>query len=181
MKKRLLELIGVFGRLGLIAFGGPAAHVGMMEREVVSKRRWMTKPELLDAIAIGQFTPGPVLSTATFIGYQIGGWSGAALATVGIFLPSFLFVWLLNPLIPRLRSSKVSGGFLDGVNMGAVAIMLAVGFDLSKALLTDVPSWTIATLAVLASLLFKKIPTPVLVVGGAIAGYLFHLLGQTAG
>src|SRR3546814_13876402 len=83
-------------------------------------------PALLDAIAIGQFTPGPVLSTATFIGYQIGGWTGAVAATAGIFLPSFFFVMLLTPLVPRLRKSKLLSGFLDGVNIGAVGVMIAV-------------------------------------------------------
>jgi chromate transporter len=128
----------------------------------------------LDAIAIGQFTPGPVLSTATFIGYLIAGTPGAAVATLGIFLPSFLFVLILNPLIPRLRQMAATAAFLDAVNVAAVALMAAVTIELGRETLVNWQAWVIAGLAAL--LTFRlKLNSAWLVVGGALLGYLLTL------
>ena len=137
---------------------------------------WLTRPELLDAIAAGQFTPGPVLSTATFIGYQLAGWKGALTATAGIFLPSFIFVMILNPLVPKLRSSKILSAFLDSVNSAAVAVMAAVLILMAK---DSIINWHAIVIAVL-SLFFtfgpKKLNAMWIVGGGAIIGYILHLL-----
>src|SRR5205085_3101396 len=93
---------------------------------------WITDRQLLDAVAVGQFTPGPVFTTATFVGYLTGGWPGAAAATVGIFLPSFVFVAAVNPLVPRLRRSPWMGALLDGVNAAALGLMAAVPWELGR-------------------------------------------------
>ena len=119
-------LFWTFLKVGAILFGSGYVLIAYLDAELVERLGWLTKPELLDAVAMGQFTPGPVLSTGSFIGYYLHGYKGALMATAGIFLPSFLFVWLLNPLIPKLRSSKMASAFLDAVNVGAVGVMIAV-------------------------------------------------------
>jgi len=102
-------------KMGCLAFGGPSAHIAMLEDEVVERHGWLSSQQLIDAIAVGQMTPGPVLSTATFIGYLLLGVPGAAVSTVAIFLPSCLFVGLLNPIVPRLRRRPWTAAFLDAV------------------------------------------------------------------
>jgi len=132
--------------------------------------------QLLDAVAVGQFTPGPVLSTATFIGWQMDGPWGALAATVGIFLPSFLFVALLNPLIPRMRKSKVLSAFLDAVNIAAIAVILAVCIEMGRAALTDWKTMLLALLSLGALLVFKKMNSVLVVLGGAALGYVLTLV-----
>ena len=124
-------------------YGSGYVLVAFMEGDLVGSYGWLTRAELLDAIAIGQLTPGPVLSTATFVGYLIAGLPGAVVATFAIFLPSFLFVWILAPILPRLRDSKWTAGFLDAVNVSALGLMAAVMIALSGAVLTDWKSWLI--------------------------------------
>ena len=143
----------------------------------------VSRQELLDAIAIGQFTPGPVLSTATFIGYQIAGIAGALLATLGIFLPSFLFVLIINPIVPRLRKSKIMSMFLDAVNVSALAVMFVVAIKLAVDVMIDLPSghlnWKTILIFVMSStafLSFKKINSAYIVLGGAAIGYLLYLI-----
>lgn len=160
----------LFLKLGSVLFGSGYVLIAYMDAELV-QRGLLSSAELLDAVAIGQITPGPVLSTATFVGYQIGGVSGAIAATAGIFLPSFLFVLLLNPLIPKLRNSTLATGFLDAVNVGAVAVMVVVVIHLSGEVLTDWKSVFIATFSVL--LMFHPRTGPVHVVcAGALAGIM---------
>lgn len=131
---------------------------------------WLTQQELLDAIAIGQFTPGPVLTAATFIGYVLAGVPGAAVATLGIFAPSFVFVLLTNPLISRLRQSAVAGAFLDAVNASAVGLMAAITVEFGRSTLTDWGAWLIALTS--AAVLFRyKINSAWLVLGGAVIGW----------
>src|SRR5690606_26832429 len=142
----------------------------------VEKLGWLTKSQLLDAIAIGQFTPGPVLSTATFVGYQINGFWGAIAATSGIFLPSFFFVLLLNPIVPTLRKSRLAAGFLDAVNIAAVGVMVAVTFRLGEDILIDWRMWAIAILRIFITFFFKKISALWIVLGGALLGYLLYLI-----
>lgn len=170
------KLFLVFLKVGAVLFGSGYVLVAYLDAELVEKLGWLSKSELLDAIAIGQFTPGPVLSTATFVGYQLDGWQGALLATLGIFLPSFFFVLLLNPLVPRLRKSKMAASFLDAVNIGAVAVMLGVTYRLAEEIMVDWKAWLIALLAVAVVFGLKKTNPIYLVLGGAILGYALGFL-----
>lgn len=177
--EKLWALFLSFLKIGAILFGSGYLLVAYLEGELVEKLGWLTQQQLLDAIAAGQFTPGPVLTTATFIGYQIGGWSGAALATLGIFLPSFCFVALLNPLIPRLRNSVWSAAFLDAVNISAVGIMLAVLMQMGYQTLFVPVDWkAIVVLLVSAAFFFgqKRFGSMMTVVLGIVLGYGLYLL-----
>ncbi|MEH1852393.1 MAG: chromate efflux transporter [Nostoc sp.] len=132
----LWQLGWFFLKVGSVLFGGGYLLVAFLQGGLVQEYGWLTQQQLLDAIAIGQFTPGPVLSTATFIGYVIAGIPGAIVATIGIFLPSFVFVAALNPLIPRLRASSWTRAFLDAVNVSAVALMVVTTLQLGASTLT---------------------------------------------
>lgn len=167
----LWKLFFFFLKIGAILYGSGYVLVAFLEGGLVEDYGWLTQAQLLDAIAIGQFTPGPVLSTATFIGYIIEGVPGAVVATVGIFLPSFLFVLILNPLIPKMRESVWLSAFLDAVNVAAVALMIAVTIQLAMGTLTSWPAWVIAGLSAAAVLLFR-INAAWLVLGGAVVGWL---------
>lgn len=173
-----LSTLGIFWsflKVGAVLYGSGYVLFAYLDAELVTNG-WLTRSQLIDAIAVGQFTPGPILSTATFIGYQLGGIYGAIAATLGMFLPSFLFVWILNPLVPKMRKSKLLGYFLDSVNIAAVAVMLAVLFVLAKDTLVD---WrTILITAISSVLVFgvKKINVIWIVLGGAILGYLLSLI-----
>lgn len=168
------KLFLVFLKVGAVLFGSGYVLVAYLDGELVESLGWLSRTELLDAIAIGQFTPGPVLSTATFIGYQINGVGGAIAATIGIFAPSFLFVWLLNPLIPKLRQSKIASSFLDAVNISAVAIMVVVMLELGQAVLVDWKAWLIALLSCIVYFNFKKVSVLWIVIGGAVLGFLLN-------
>ena len=165
-----------FLKVGAILYGSGYVLVAFLEGGLVEERGWLTHPELLDAIAIGQFTPGPILSTATFIGYLVAGVPGAALATLGIFLPSFVFVTLLNPIVPRLRKNPTSAAFLDAINAAAVALMAWVTLRLGTAILVDPISVGITLLALVAAIRFK-VKSMGLVLGGAMIGGLRVALG----
>jgi len=169
------KLFLVFLKIGAILFGSGYVLVAYLEGELIHNLGWMTQQQLLDAIAMGQFTPGPVLSTATFVGYLIAGFKGAIAATIGIFLPSFLFVGLLNPLLPKLKSSPYFRRFLDAVNISAMGIMLAVCLQLGQAILLDWQSVVIALLSLVAVFQFK-LNSAYVVLGGAVLGYLFFLV-----
>jgi chromate transporter len=165
----LWKVFFFFLKVGAVLYGSGYVLVAFLEGGLVQGTGWLTESQLLDAIAVGQFTPGPVLSTATFIGYVLDGVGGAAVATLGIFLPSFLFVLLLNPLIPRMRRSVWLSAFLDSVSVAAVALMLAVTVELGITTLTSWPAWTIAILAAVLALRFK-VNAAWLVVGGGLLG-----------
>lgn len=167
----LWKLFFFFLKIGAILYGSGYVLVAFLEGGLVQDYGWLTQAQLLDAIAIGQFTPGPVLSTATFIGYLIEGVPGAAVATLGIFLPSFFFVLLLNPVIPRLRESVWLSAFLDAVNVAAVALMVAVTIELGLSTLVTWPAWVIVLAAAVLALRFK-INAAWLVLGGAVLGWL---------
>jgi len=173
----LWKLFVFFLKVGSVLYGSGYVLVAFLEGGLVGDLGWLTQGQLLDAIAIGQFTPGPVLSTATFVGYLVaaaGGLNpiaGAAVATLGIFLPSFVFVWMLNPLIPKLRSSAWLSAFLDAVNAAAVALMAAVTIELAVETLVSWPAVLIAVLAAVAALRFKA-NAVWLVLGGALLGRL---------
>ncbi|WP_179009167.1 chromate efflux transporter [Winogradskyella forsetii] len=169
-KLSTLKLFFIFLKVGAILYGSGYVLFAYLDAELVT-RGLLTRAELIDAIAIGQFTPGPVLSTSTFIGYQLSGFTGALVATAGIFLPSFLFVLILNPFIPKMRNSKLLRHFLDAVNVAAVAVMLAVLLIMAKETLIEWQSISIAIVAVF--LTFKtKISTIWTIVIGAILGFL---------
>ncbi len=164
-----------FLKVGALLYGSGYVLFAFLDAELVSTGV-ITKNQLIDAVAVGQFTPGPVLSTATFIGWQINGFWGALAATAGIFLPSFLFVWLLNPLIPRLRKSKAMSAFLDAVNVAAVAVIVAVAVEMGTATLSDWKTISIACVALIVAFVFKKLNSAYLVIGGSLAGYLLSYL-----
>ena len=164
-----------FLKVGSILYGSGYVLFAYLDTELVTTTL-LSQTQLIEAIGIGQFTPGPVLSTATFIGYQLGGFWGAIAATAGIFMPSFLFVWLLNPLIPKMRKSKVLGYFLDSINVAAVAIMLAVLVTMSQQTLVD---WQATLIAVVSGVLifgFKKVSVMWVLIIGAILGYVLAFI-----
>lgn len=168
-----LKIFWTFLKVGAVLYGSGYVLFAYLDAELVSQG-WLTRQELMDAIAVGQFTPGPVLSTATFIGYQMGGLWGALGATAGIFLPSFLFVLVLNPFIPKMRKSKVLGYFLDSVNVASVALMIAVLVTMSIETLVDWRAIVILSMALVVTFVFKKINAIWLIIGGASLGYLFY-------
>jgi len=179
----LWQLGWFFLKVGSVLFGSGYVLVAFLEGGLVREQGWLTKAQLLDAIAIGQFTPGPVLSTSTFIGYLIAGFPGAVVATVAIFLPSFLFVVLLNPLVPRLRASKWASAFLDAVNVSSVALMGVVTLNLAQTTLLKPAGafsidWLSALIAISAAVLAIRfqINAAWLVLGGALIGWLFSVL-----
>ncbi len=159
-----------FLKVGSVLYGSGYVLIAFLEGGLVQDYGWLTEQQLLDAIAIGQFTPGPVLSTATFIGVFLDGWQGGLIATVAIFLPSFVFVSILNPIIPRLRKSVLMGAFLDAVNVSAVALMLVVTIQLGTSILTGWAPIVIFLIASVASLRFKA-SAVWLVLGGALLGF----------
>ncbi len=152
-------------------YGSGYVLVAFLEGGLVTDLGWLTRQQLLDAIAIGQFTPGPVLSTSTFIGYVVAGTPGAAVATAGIFAPGFLFVLALNPVIPKLRESRWTAAFLDAVNAAAVGLMAAVTISLARGVLVGPVPWAIAVAAAVLHLRFG-VGAAWLVLGGAAAGAL---------
>lgn len=169
------KILWIFLKVGALLYGSGYVLFAFLDAELVSNGL-LTRQELIDAVAVGQFTPGPVLSTATFIGWQMNGFWGALAATFGIFLPSFLFVAMLNPLIPQMRKSKAMAAFLDAVNIAAVAVIVAVCIEMGKDTLTDWRTITIAVTSLVATLIFKKINSAFIVIGGALAGYLLTLM-----
>ena len=159
-----------FLKIGSVLFGSGYVLLAFLQEGLVQHRGWLTQPQLLDAVAVGQFTPGPVFSTATFIGYVVAGLPGAAAATLGIFLPSFLFVWATHPLVPRLRRSAWAGGFLDGVNVGAIALMAGVSLQLAIGTLTSWQAWLIAALA-LPVAAWTRFNAAWVILAGALLGW----------
>ena len=172
----LTKLGWFFLKTGTVLFGSGYVLVAFLETGLVSDYGWLTRQQLLDAIAVGQLTPGPVLSTATFVGYVIAGLSGALLATIGIFLPSFVFVALLNPMIPRLRQAVWTSAFLDAVNLCAVTLLGVVVVKLLPSSLPNEPAWCIAVVAGIVYWRWK-LSSVWLVLGGAICGWLLVSLG----
>ncbi|MBS1532278.1 MAG: chromate transporter, partial [Bacteroidetes bacterium] len=169
------KIFWIFLKIGSILYGSGYVLFSFLNSELV-KPGLLTRQALTDAIAVGQFTPGPVFSSATFIGWQMSGLSGAAVATAGIFLPSFLFVGLLNPLVYRLRKSKVLSAFLDAVNIAAIALILVVCLELGKSAVTGWRTIIIAIAGFAVTMFFKKLNTAFIIIGGAVLGYVFVLI-----
>jgi len=169
------RLFLTFLKIGSVLYGSGYVLLAFLRSDFVERYGWLTEQQLLDAVAVGQFTPGPVFTTATFVGYVTGGFWGAVVATVGIFLPAFLFVAVTNPLLPKLRQSATISALLDGVNVAAIGLMAAVSITLGRAAIVDV--WT-AMLAVGAFglLLRYKINSAWLVLIGGGVGVLRYIL-----
>ena len=170
-----LKILWTFFKVGALLYGSGYVLFAYLDAELVTTGL-LTRQELIDAVAVGQFTPGPVLSTATFIGWQLNGFWGAIAATVGIFLPSFIFVAILYPLVPKMRKSKIIAAFLDAVNIAAVAVIVAVCVEMGKDTLTDWRTIVIAVLSIIAVFVFKKMNSAFIVIGGALIGYLLTLV-----
>ena len=169
------RLFLIFLKVGAVLYGSGYVLLAFLRTDLVDSAGWLTERQLIDAIAVGQFTPGPVFTTATFVGYVVGGLGGALLATVGIFLPSFVLVAAINPLIPRLRDSPWTAATLDGVNVAALALMAGVTWQLTNRAVTDGPTAVVAILSAVILLRFK-VNSAWLVLGGAVAGLGLRLL-----
>lgn len=172
----LATLFWSFFKIGSVLYGSGYVLLAFLRAEFVQNLGWLSDQQLLDAVAIGQFTPGPLFTTATFVGYLVGGLPGAFLATLGIFLPAFIFVALSIPFLERMRQSALFGAFLDGVNVISLALMAVVSAQLASAALVD---WVTlaACLAALGVLLYAKINSAWLVAAGAALGLLVMLVG----
>ncbi len=170
-----LKIFLFFLKIGAVLYGSGYVLLAFVQQDLVERNHWLTSQQLLDAIAIGQFTPGPVFTTATFIGYLLGGNLGAIVATVGIFLPAFLLVWLIHPWVGKLRQSPWAGGFLDGVNAASWGLMAGVIYTLAQSALVD---WfTIIVAFVTAIALFTlKINSMWLILAGGAMSLILHLL-----
>jgi chromate transporter len=169
----LWPLFLFFLKVGAVLYGSGYVLLAFIRADLVERWHWLTETQLLDAIAVGQVTPGPVFTTATFIGYVLSGTRGAIVATVGIFLPAFFFVAVSGPLVPRIRKSLTAGAFLDGVNAAALALMLVVTYQLGRAALVDLKTIILALVSALLLLRFR-VNSAWLVLGGAIVGWLLH-------
>jgi chromate transporter len=167
----LAPLFAVFMKIGAVLFGSGYVLLAFLRADLVERRGWLTETQLLDAVSVGQVTPGPLFTTATFIGYVLRGPAGALLATLGIFLPAFIFVAASAPFVPRLRESKVAGRMLDGLNVASLALMAVVSVRLGHAAVVDMPTAVIAVCAAILLLRFR-INSSWLVLGGAMAGVL---------
>jgi chromate transporter len=164
----------VFLRIGSIVFGSGYVLLAFLRADLVMHRAWVTDAQLVDAVAIGQVTPGPVFTTATFLGYLLRGPVGALVATVGIFLPAFILVAISGPLIPLIRGSVTAGAFLDGVNVASLALMAAVSYQLGRSAIVD---WVTVVLAISSTVLLLRyrINSAWLVLGGAAVGIAARL------
>lgn len=167
------KLFWIFLKIGAILYGSGYVLFAFLDTELVATGL-LTRQQLMDAIAVGQFTPGPVFSSVTFIGYQINGLSGAVISTIAIFLPSFVFVALLNPLVKKIRNSKSLSVFLDAVNIASVSIIAAICITMGKESISDWRTILIAFISAIVVFKFKKINSTFFVLGGALLGYILH-------
>ena len=171
----LSALFLTFLKIGAILYGSGYVLIAFLRADFVERLHWLTESQLIDAIAIGQITPGPLFTSATFIGYILGGVPAALLATLGIFLASFIFVAISNPIIPRLRQSPWAGSLLDGVIVASLGLMAAVTFQLGQASLIDIPTLLIFAVSTVALFRFK-VNSTWLIFGGALIGLLVSLI-----
>jgi chromate transporter len=169
-----LKIFLTFLKVGAVLYGSGYVLFGLLDDELVSKGI-LSHQQLIDAVAVGQFTPGPVLSAATFIGWQLKGLTGAIIATIGVFLPSFVFVLFLNPLIPKMRKSKVLSAFLDFVNIASVAIIAAVAVKMGVASLSGWRTFIILIISIAVCFSFRKLNNAFIIIGGASLGYILTL------
>lgn len=164
-------VIIAFLKVGSVLFGGGYVLLTFLRADLVERWHWLTEGQLLDAIAVGQITPGPVFTAATFIGYLLGGSAGAIVATAGIFLPAFFFVAVSGPLVPRIRRSETAGAFIDGVNAASLSLLAVVTWQLGRAVLID---WVTVVLLItrLVLLIRFRVNSAWLVLGGALFGLI---------
>jgi chromate transporter len=162
-------LFQVFFKIGSVVFGSGYVLLAFLRSDLVTSRHWLTESQLLDSVVVGQVTPGPVFTTATFIGYVLAGPGGALAATAGIFLPAFVLVAATGPLVRRLRRSRLAGAILDGLNVASLALMAVVSWQLGRAALVD-PVTVLLAAAALALLLWRRVNSAWLVLAGALAG-----------
>jgi chromate transporter len=165
------SLFLIFLKIGAVLYGSGYVLLAFLRADFVVRLGWLTDQQLLDAVAIGQVTPGPVFTTATFIGYVLGGIPGSLLATLGIFLPSFIFVAISNPLIPRMRKSAWVSALLDGINVASLGLMASVTWQLGRASLTD-PLTILVALGSFVLLIWLKVNSTWLIAGGGLIGLL---------
>jgi chromate transporter len=166
-----------FLKIGAMLFGSGYVLLAVLRADLVLRLHWLTDAQLLDAIAVSQATPGPFFTVSTFIGYLLGGWKGAALATLAMFLPAFVLVAATAGFLPKLRQSPMACAFLDGVNAAAVALMAFVGYQFARAALIN---WSVVAIAIVSAfLVFRyQVDSTWLVLGGALAGLLLHTWGK---
>jgi len=169
----LVRLFLSFVKIGSVVFGSGYVLLAFLQTEFVERLHWLTEKQLIDAVAVGQFTPGPVFTTATFVGYVLAGWAGAAVATAGIFLPGFVLVAVSGPLIPRLRRSAVAAAALDGVVAGSLALMAGVTWQLGKASLVDWPTLVLFGVSLIALLRFR-VNSAWLIAAAAVVGWVMR-------
>jgi chromate transporter len=170
------SLFLVFLKIGAVVFGSGYVLLAFLRADLVAHRGWLTDAQLIDAVAVGQVTPGPVFTTATFIGYILAGMTGATVATIGIFLPAFILVAASGPIVSRIRKSKIAGAFLDGVNVASLALMAVVSWQLARASVLDVETAVLAVGSLVALLCFH-VNSAWLVLGGAVIGILTGSIG----
>jgi chromate transporter len=171
-----LSVFLIFLKIGSVLYGSGYVLLAFLQRELVERMQWLTSQQLLDAIAIGQLTPGPVFTTATFIGYLLAGHAGAIAATIGIFLPAFVLVGVVNPWVPKLRQSRWLSSFLNGVNAASLGLMAAVTWQLGLAALIDWLTVIVAIVSAIAVFRFR-VNSAWLVLAGAIVGLVARGIG----
>ncbi len=167
-------LFWTFVKIGSVLFGSGYVLLAFLHADFVVRLGWLSEAQLLDAVAVGQVTPGPVFTTATFVGYLVDGMRGAVLSTVGIFLPAFVFVAATHPLVPHLRRSRLAAAFLDGVNAASWALMAGVSLHLARASVTDPFTGALCALSLL--LVWRRVNPAWVVVGCALAGLVARQL-----
>jgi chromate transporter len=169
----LWRLFLSFLKVGSVVFGSGYVLLAFLQSEFVERLHWLTDKQLIDAVAVGQFTPGPLFTTATFIGYVVAGWAGAVVATTGIFLPGFVLVAVSGPLIPRIRRSATSAAALDGVVAGSLALMAVVAMQLGRASIVDRTSLLIFVASLIGLLRFR-VNSAWVIFGAAVLGWIIR-------
>ena len=160
----------VFVKIGAMVFGSGYVLLAFLRADLVERLGWLTQQQLLDAVAVGQITPGPVFTTATFLGFVLRGTSGAVAATVGIFVPAFVFVAISAPLIPRIRASRIAGAALDGINVASLALMAVVTWQLGRSALVDATTVGLALVSLVALFVFPQLNSAWLIAGAGLLG-----------
>lgn len=169
------NLFWIFLKIGAILYGSGYVLFAFLDTELVATGL-LTRTQLIDSIAVGQFTPGPVFSSVTFIGYQIDGMKGAVVSTIAIFLPSFVFVALLNPIVKKMRNSVLFSAFLDAVNVASVAVIIAICIEMGSDTITDWRTVLIAVISIAIAFGYKKLNSAFVVLGGSVVGYLLTMI-----